>query len=142
MFIFWPYFLIFRELSNLRHGSDNQTHGFSELKRVRCVKGCYPSYLIDLWQLYYENGKSENDSPEMFGANQLYIVLELVNGGIDMEAFTFNNSRQAHALFKQVGFHVPVNEYIQLLFLELLGHMYIGSSRKRSQIRAPRSTLG
>lgn len=102
MFIFSPYLLFSRELSNLRHGSDNQTHGFPELKRIRCVEGCYPSYLIDLWKLYSENKKSENDSPEMFGPNQLYIVLEFANGGLDMEAFAFHNSRQAHTLFKQV----------------------------------------
>lgn len=93
----------------MRYGLKNQTNGFSELKRVKCVKGRYPDYLLDLWRLYYETGKSENDSPEMFGPNQLYVVLELANGGQDMEAFLFQNARQAYALFRQVSNFVTLD---------------------------------
>ncbi|PSN48803.1 hypothetical protein C0J52_07022 [Blattella germanica] len=41
-----------RELSNLRHGEENRTQCFSEMKRCLCVKGKYPEHLIRLWNDY------------------------------------------------------------------------------------------
>lgn len=81
----------------------NFTTAFSEVHKIRCVQGRYPDRLLELWELYDEHRGSENDSPEIFDDNQLYIILELANGGKDMEAFIFNNAQQSFALFKQVS---------------------------------------
>lgn len=71
---------------------------------MRCTQGSYPERLLDLWNLYDENGGSENDSPEMFQDNQLFIILELSNGGQDLESFVFSSAQQVCSMFKQVLF--------------------------------------
>lgn len=102
--------VIAMELSNLRHTKKNNTTGFSELKSVKCVQGRYPARLLDLWDLYDETHNSENDSPDMFGSDQLYIILELANGGVDMESFEFNNASESLGLFKQIACNLAVAE--------------------------------
>ncbi|KAF5290814.1 hypothetical protein FQR65_LT11518 [Abscondita terminalis] len=84
--------------------------GFSKVKCVKCVQGRYPERLLDLWDLYDEIHKSENDSPELFGDDQLYIILELENGGMDMESFLFKNAEEAYSLFKQISYALAVAE--------------------------------
>lgn len=96
--------VIAQELTALRYGSDKYaTDGFVEAVNVRCVQGRYPDHLIDLWELYDENRTSDNDHPELFKDDQLFIVLELANGGQDLEAFHFDNAQQSHSAFVQVG---------------------------------------
>ncbi|XP_018330958.1 putative serine/threonine-protein kinase haspin homolog [Agrilus planipennis] len=102
--------VIAMELSSLRNNNTNITNTFSELQRVRCVKGRWPARLLDLWDLYDEDRKSENDSPEIFGEDQLYITLELANGGRDLEAFGFTNALQAFSVFQQVSCALAVAE--------------------------------
>lgn len=110
------------ELSALRNGKDNVTDGFVNVKRVTCVKGAYPQHLIDEWELFRDNRPegSENDHPEIFDDDQLYIVFELCNGGRDLEAFIFNNALEAQSVFFQVSQFVfitqPILSYIQLCF--------------------------
>lgn len=94
--------IISKELSDLRYDGRNRTNGFVNVERVRCVKGRYPSYLVDLWDLYNDNHVSDNDHPEVFGDDQLFIVLELENAGQDLEAFNFSNAVQGHSAFLQV----------------------------------------
>lgn len=89
-------------MSNLRKNDFNFTSNFSEVIKVSCVQGKYPEKLLNLWNLYDEQKGSENDSPEMFEDDQLYIILELANGGQDLESFIFNNASQALSVFKQV----------------------------------------
>lgn len=94
--------VIAQELTNLRYGDKYMTDGFVEAVNVRCVQGRYPDHLIDLWELYDENRTSDNDHPELFKEDQLYIVLELANCGQDLEAFQFDNALQSHSAFLQV----------------------------------------
>lgn len=97
--------VISMELSNLRHGKDFSTDGFVNVKRVTCVRGAYPQHLIDEWELYRDNRAegSDNDHPELFYHDQLYVVFELCNGGKDLEAFIFNNAAEAQSVFIQVS---------------------------------------
>ncbi|GJQ69465.1 Haspin [Trypoxylus dichotomus] len=98
------------ELSNLRANRMNTTNCFNELKKVTCVRGRYPRRLLKLWELYDEARTSENDHPQMFNQDQLYITLELANGGNDMESFVFNNAQQAYSLVTQVACALAVAE--------------------------------
>lgn len=97
--------VIAQELTGLRYGDKYMTDGFVEAVNVRCVQGRYPDHLIDLWELYDENRTSDNDHPELFKDEQLFIVLELANGGQDLEAFQFDNAQQSNSAFLQVGIH-------------------------------------
>ena len=97
--------VISMELSGLRNDKEYSTDGFVNVKRVTCVQGAYPEHLIDEWELYRDNRfeGSDNDHPEVFGYNQLYVVFELCNGGKDLEAFVFNNAEEAQSIFLQVS---------------------------------------
>lgn len=98
--------VISMELTALRNGNQNVTDGFVNVKRVTCVKGAYPQHLIDQWEIFndsYMKG-SENDHPEVFDDDQLYIVFELCNAGIDLEAFQFRQAEEAFSVFLQVSF--------------------------------------
>ncbi|XP_050303416.1 uncharacterized protein LOC126741126 [Anthonomus grandis grandis] len=101
---------IVSELSNLKNNINNSTSGFCEVQRITCVKGKYPKILIDHWEEYDENKGSENDPPDIFKEDQLYVVLDLGNGGQDLEAFVFNNASQAVSMFKQVCYTLAIAE--------------------------------
>lgn len=94
--------IITAELSKLKNDQEYRTGGFVDLVNARCVQGRYPENLIDLWELYRENHGTDNDHPNIFNQDQLYIVLELGNGGQDLEAFNFKNALQAYSAFIQV----------------------------------------
>lgn len=97
--------VIAMELSDLKNGKDFMTSGFVDVVKVRCVKGRYPNHLIELWELYRDNYGTDNDHPEIFDDEQLYIVFELANAGQDLEAFNFANAPQAYSAFLQVCFY-------------------------------------
>lgn len=97
--------IISQELSALRNKNTNRTAGFVEVLNVRLIEGRYPAHLLDLWNLYDQYRGSDNDSPDVFGDHQLYVVFELANSGIDLEAFEFKNADQAFSAFKQVSNH-------------------------------------
>lgn len=98
--------VISMELSGLRNGKENVTDGFVNVKRVTCVKGSYPQHLIDEWENYNDShfSGSENDHPEIFSEEQHYIVFELCDAGIDLEAFQFKQAEEAFSVFLQVSF--------------------------------------
>lgn len=111
--------VIAMELSSLRNGKDFMTKGFVEVLNVRCVQGSYPEHLIDFWELYRDNHVSENDHPEIFGDDQLYIVLELANAGQDLEAFHFDHAKQSLSAFHQVS-KILAQKYTHFLSIFLL----------------------
>lgn len=94
--------IISQELGALRYCNKNYTAGFVEVLNVRLVEGRYPAHLLDLWDDYDIRQVSENDRPDAFGDNQLFVVFELTNCGIDIEAHIFRNAEQSYSAFKQV----------------------------------------
>ncbi|KAK6639174.1 hypothetical protein RUM43_007444 [Polyplax serrata] len=103
--------IIASKLSRLRQQGANQTSGFCKMKKCWCVRGKYPPHLLDLWDDYDSAGAgSENDSPKMFNSDQLYIVLELEDGGKDLESFVFNSAEQCLSIFIQTAFTLAVAE--------------------------------
>lgn len=95
--------IISQELSALRYCEKNCTTGFVEVLNVRLVEGRYPAHLLDLWDDYDTRQVSENDRPDVFGDNQLYVVFELTNCGSDLEANLFKNAEQSYSAFRQVN---------------------------------------
>lgn len=106
--------VISMELSGLRNGKENVTDGFVNVKRVTCVKGTYPQHLIEEWEIFNDSHLkgSENDHPEIFGEDQHYIVFELCNAGIDLEAFQFKQAEEALSVFLQVSSKLFVHFYL------------------------------
>lgn len=104
--------VISMELSDLRNGKENSTDGFVNVKRVTCVKGVYPQHLLDEWEKFHDGrfSGSENDNPEIFDEDQLYIVFELCHAGIDLEAYVFKNAEEAYSIFLQVALTLAVAE--------------------------------
>jgi serine/threonine-protein kinase haspin len=114
--VFFIYlFQFFSELSSLRQNDVNNCSNFVKVLQVKCVRGAYPERLLDLWELYEETHGTENDCPSIFTSEQLYIVLELANCGVDLEAFKFDTAEQAYSVFIQVSLYC----YLIYLFLSV-----------------------
>jgi serine/threonine-protein kinase haspin len=95
--------IISQELSALRNDKENRSAGFVEVLSAHCVEGRYPDHLCALWKEYRDNRGTENDDPkEVFSDDQLYVVFELANCGLDLEAYQFKNAEQSYSVFKQV----------------------------------------
>ncbi|XP_060651537.1 serine/threonine-protein kinase haspin homolog [Drosophila nasuta] len=105
-----PEIIISQEMSNLRTNANNSTTGYVNIYNVALVKGKYPQHLLKLWEEYDTKKESENDHPEMFGNNQLFIVLELNFAGSDMSEFTFINAEQSYYALQQIIFTLAVGE--------------------------------
>ncbi|XP_025421593.1 myb-like protein D [Sipha flava] len=103
--------LIASELNKLFNKNGwNQSDSFCRLKNISCVQGKYPTHLIDLWEQYNNEKGSDNDNPHILPDNQVYIVLEMVNGGIDVESYIFNSAYQSLFAFLQIVFGLAVAE--------------------------------
>nr|XP_024216931.1 uncharacterized protein LOC106681784 isoform X2 [Halyomorpha halys] len=98
-------------LSELREYNENfMSPGFAELVSSSVVKGKYPKRLIELWDEFDETRGSENESPLIFGDDQLYLVLELGNAGRDLESYSFSTAKQGLSVFKQTVCALAVAE--------------------------------
>ncbi|XP_014731897.1 PREDICTED: serine/threonine-protein kinase haspin [Sturnus vulgaris] len=107
-----PEVIISKELSLLSEGSVNRTVGFISLYSVHCVQGAYPKYLLEAWDKFHEETGSENDRPDIFGAQQLFMVLEFEFGGRDLERMrsSFSSLALAKSILHQVTASLAVAE--------------------------------
>lgn len=80
-----PEIIISKELSLLADEVANRTSGFIRLYSVHCVQGAYPEHLLNAWDEYHRLRQSENNRPDFFGDQQLFMVLEFEFGGTDLE---------------------------------------------------------
>ncbi|KAL1138200.1 hypothetical protein AAG570_009892 [Ranatra chinensis] len=103
--------IISHVLDKLRQGDKEfMTEGFIDLVKAWLVRGRYPDTLLELWHEFDNLKGSENDSPEIFLDDQLYLVLELGNAGTDLECYSFTNASQAVSVLKQVACSLAVAE--------------------------------
>ncbi|XP_075296642.1 serine/threonine-protein kinase haspin [Opisthocomus hoazin] len=107
-----PEIIISKELSLLSEESVNRTVGFISLYSVHCVQGAYPKYLLQAWDEYHEVTGSENDRPDLFGDEQLFMVLEFEFGGSDLEHMRnrFSSVASAKSILHQVTASLAVAE--------------------------------
>nr|XP_020514192.1 serine/threonine-protein kinase haspin [Labrus bergylta] len=77
--------IISKELSSLKEKQHNQTHGFIGLNDLHCVQGCYPPDFMNAWDTFNQKKGSENDRPDFFEKEQLFVILEFEFGGSDLE---------------------------------------------------------
>ncbi|KAJ7398282.1 Serine/threonine-protein kinase haspin [Pitangus sulphuratus] len=107
-----PEVIISKELSLLSEESVNRTVGFISLYSVHCVQGAYPKYLLAAWDKYHKETGSENDRPDLFGDEQLFMVLEFEFGGSDLEheRCSFSSLESAKSILHQVTASLAVAE--------------------------------
>ncbi|XP_011610907.2 uncharacterized protein haspin [Takifugu rubripes] len=77
--------IISKELSDLKEKEQNQTNGFIGLNDLHCVQGCYPPEFMEAWDTFDLEKCSENDRPDFFENDQIFIILEFEFGGADLE---------------------------------------------------------
>ncbi|CAB1436933.1 unnamed protein product [Pleuronectes platessa] len=77
--------IISKELSSLKEKKLNQTHSFIGLNDLHCVRGCYPPDFLNAWDKFDQQKGSENDRPDFFEEDQLFLILEFEFGGVDLE---------------------------------------------------------
>ncbi|GAB1605901.1 uncharacterized protein LOC115219806 [Argonauta hians] len=105
-----PEIVISQELSELQFGSVNQTRNFIAVNNVSCVQGKYPPHLLKQWDIFHKQKRSENDRPDIFTEDQLFVVFEFGDGGNTLEDFKFTNVRQAKNVLLQVVYSLAVAE--------------------------------
>ncbi|XP_015372211.1 PREDICTED: uncharacterized protein LOC107167591 [Diuraphis noxia] len=111
MFEVYSEIVIATELNKLWNKSNlNYTSSFCKLKRVSCVQGKYPSILINYWHQYDKDKGSDNDNPNILPNDQKFMILEMENGGTDVENFIFNSADQSLFAFLQIVFGLAVAE--------------------------------
>ncbi|XP_077380736.1 uncharacterized protein haspin isoform X2 [Festucalex cinctus] len=77
--------IISKELSSLKEKQHNQTSCFIGLNNLHCVQGCYPPEVLKAWDTFDRKKGSENDRPDLFENDQLFLILEFEFGGVDLE---------------------------------------------------------
>ncbi|KAJ7416440.1 serine/threonine-protein kinase haspin [Willisornis vidua] len=107
-----PEIIISKELSLLSEESVNRTVGFISLYSVHCVQGAYPKHLLKAWDKYHKETGSDNDRPDFFGNEQLFMVLEFEFGGRDLSCMcrSFSSVTQARSILHQVTASLAVAE--------------------------------
>ncbi|XP_076461813.1 uncharacterized protein LOC143294262 [Babylonia areolata] len=105
-----PEIVISNELSRLREGEENNTSNFCPVKSASLVQGRYPKELLKQWDIFHEKKNSENDRPDVFGDDQLYIMLEFGDGGCDLDACKLTSAAQAISILQQVACALAVGE--------------------------------
>ncbi|KAL4640364.1 serine/threonine-protein kinase haspin [Arapaima gigas] len=101
-----------KELSSLGVRDNNRSQGFIGLNNLHCVQGPYPDLLLAAWDKFDEQRVSENDRPDFFPDNQLFLILEFEFGGSDLENFNCKLSSlvQAKSILHQVTVALAVAE--------------------------------
>ncbi|XP_077426611.1 uncharacterized protein haspin isoform X2 [Vanacampus margaritifer] len=94
--------IISKELSSLKEKQYNQTSCFIGLNNLHCVQGCYPPELLKAWDTFKKKKCSENDRPDLFENDQLFLILEFEFGGVDLEN---NNGKLSSVLVAKSILH-------------------------------------
>uniref|UniRef100_A0A8D9B363 Serine/threonine-protein kinase haspin homolog n=1 Tax=Cacopsylla melanoneura TaxID=428564 RepID=A0A8D9B363_9HEMI len=102
--------MVTKETSDLQYRPVNSTPCFTELLKCSCVKGRYPDRLVTLWEEFAKTKKSYNDHPKMFDEEQVFIILELKNGGVDSGDIKYRSPNQTYSMILQVLFSLAVAE--------------------------------
>ncbi|XP_071431451.1 serine/threonine-protein kinase haspin [Pithys albifrons albifrons] len=107
-----PEIIISKELSLLSEESANRTVGFISLYSVHCVQGAYPKHLLKAWDKYHKEIGSDNNRPDSFGNEQLFMILEFEFGGRDLSCMrrSFSSVTQARSILHQVTASLAVAE--------------------------------
>uniref|UniRef100_A0A8C1WY23 Serine/threonine-protein kinase haspin n=1 Tax=Cyprinus carpio TaxID=7962 RepID=A0A8C1WY23_CYPCA len=104
--------IISKELSSLNTKEFNKTDSFIGLNNLHCVRGRYPEALLKAWDKFDRQKGSENDRPDFFDDEQLFLILEFEFGGSDLENMNgkLSSMVQAKSVLHQVTAALAVAE--------------------------------
>nr|CAH8868516.1 unnamed protein product [Trichobilharzia regenti] len=102
--------IVAKELTALGMGLTNCTSGFVELIKVHLLQGAFPSCMKKLWEAYDRVKGSENDHPNIFPDDQLWVVLESAFCGVPLGDNIPSCPCARLSLLLQVGFSLAVAE--------------------------------
>ncbi|ODV90516.1 hypothetical protein CANCADRAFT_57015 [Tortispora caseinolytica NRRL Y-17796] len=86
--------------------------GFAGIKHTHIVIGRYPSHLLYLWDCYDRDNNSENDRPDAYESEQLYCVIEMGFGGVDLEHYVLRSWKDASIIFWTLVKHLAAAEIV------------------------------
>lgn len=84
------------------------TNAFVSLHSAHVVKGAYPSALLQAWDRWDAKRRAktgegaENIRPDVLGSQQVYALLVMTDGGMDLESLKVKSWLQATSIFWQV----------------------------------------
>jgi hypothetical protein len=112
--------VITKELSQLgdietQENSSHFTENFLKIHQVTLAQGEYPAFLLKSWDSYAKTHVVENDRPDSFPAEQLYVVMAAENAGSSLENYQFSSVEEAVSVVGQVAGALAVGETVSLL---------------------------
>eukprot|EP00050_Salpingoeca_kvevrii_P002478 m.194564 g.194564 ORF g.194564 m.194564 type:complete len:1277 (+) comp10619_c5_seq5:558-4388(+) len=105
-----PEVLATQLLSQLAMGEQNACCGFINVNSISVCRGKYPKRLLDVWDEWNVDDRSENERPDIFAKDQLFVVFAFSNGGQDLENFNVDAWEQARSIATQVCVSLAVAE--------------------------------
>ena len=88
--------------------------GFLNIRQCNLIRGNYPPILLTKWDEYQDAKGSDNVRPDtdLFPVDsmQKFVVLEMSNGGEDLENVILNNASVGLAIFQQVAHALGIAE--------------------------------
>ncbi|ANB14580.1 protein kinase ALK2 [Sugiyamaella lignohabitans] len=76
--------------------------GYVDVLDSTIVRGTYPQRLLELWDDYDQQKRSENYRPDFFKHDQMYCIVVMANAGTDLEHFDLSSWQDAESIFWQV----------------------------------------
>lgn len=104
-----PELAVSSSFNQLKDNRKNMSPNFIHFLRAACVRGSFPSKLIQEWIKFDENQGSENENPKKY-ANKLHFILILENGGIELEKYEFKSAQEAMSIFLQTCYSLAAAE--------------------------------
>ncbi|KAF9155645.1 hypothetical protein BG015_009090 [Linnemannia schmuckeri] len=80
------------------------------------VKGRYPKAFLSAWDRFRRENGTESDRPDHYTSSQLYCIILLPYGGIDLEHCSLTNWRQAWTVLTQVAASLESKEQAPFWF--------------------------
>eukprot|EP00731_Ephydatia_muelleri_P021122 Em0013g849a len=108
-----PEMVISRELSALadkEHRGPNSSPGFVSIYRMAVCVGPYPEYLLDAWDVFDFTHDSDNDRPDIFKDDQLYLLFAAENAGVPISDYVYHSYEEFHSIIAQVAGTLAVGE--------------------------------
>ncbi|KAI9201927.1 uncharacterized protein BJ171DRAFT_515961 [Polychytrium aggregatum] len=91
-------------------GNLDGASNFVRMKRCNVCRGPYPKELLKAWDRYDKQKESENDRPDYFESDQLFVIWILEDAGTSLEDYPLQTWKQAISIILQVVASLAIAE--------------------------------